>query len=101
MLMYCSGPQKMDVLKTFSISNELRIIFLTLQIWFFLIKIILIFFPFFTEKVWKLFGTILMKIFCSFFFFNNILGFHVTSPNSRIKNWETYKIFTFIPGKIT
>ena len=68
MLMYCSGPQKMDVLKTFSISNELRIIFLTLQIWFFLIKIILIFFPFFTEKVWKLFGTILMKIFCSFFF---------------------------------
>ena len=71
MLMYCSGPQKMDVLKTFSRSNELRIIFLTLQIWFFLIKIILIFFLFFTEKVWKLFGTILMKIFCSFFF-NNI-----------------------------
>ena len=22
-----------------------------------------------------------------------ILGFHVTSPNSRIQNWEAYKIF--------
>ena len=31
----------------------------------------------------------------------NILGFHVTSPNSRIQNWEAYKIFTFIQGKIT
>ena len=30
-----------------------------------------------------------------------ILGFHVTSPNSRIQNWEAYKIFTFIQGKIT
>ena len=29
-----------------------------------------------------------------------ILGFHVTSPNSRIQNWEAYKIFTFIQGKI-
>ena len=31
----------------------------------------------------------------------SILGFHVTSPNSRIQNWEAYKIFTFIQGKIT
>ena len=30
-----------------------------------------------------------------------ILGFHVTSPNSRIQNWGAYKIFTFIQGKIT
>ena len=30
-----------------------------------------------------------------------ILGFHVTSPNSTIQNWEAYKIFTFIQGKIT
>ena len=32
---------------------------------------------------------------------HSILGFHVTSPNSRIQNWEVYKIFTFIQGKIT
>ena len=31
----------------------------------------------------------------------SILGFHVTSPNSRIQKWEAYKIFTFIQGKIT
>ena len=41
-----------------------------------------------------------------FFFFSSplaktILGFHVTSSNSRIQNWEAYKIFTFIQGKIT
>ena len=29
-----------------------------------------------------------------------IIGFHVTSPNSRIQNREAYKIFTFIEGKL-
>ena len=30
-----------------------------------------------------------------------ILGFRVTSPNSRFQNWEAYKIFNSIQGKIT
>ena len=30
-----------------------------------------------------------------------ILGFHVTSSNSKIQNREAYRILTFIQGKIT
>lgn len=48
--MYCSRPQKMDVLKTFSISNELRIIFLNLQNMVFPDKDQIDFFSFFHRK---------------------------------------------------